>query len=141
MHTAFWSAISDILAAAFCLTPSLLWLRLPRLLVLATCVRGMARASGRLARVCLRTRRARHRRVAVKHLGTKRATQAKELPCAAAHGAGLAPEKEECRVGAGRTLWLLGRRRRGGELKKGAFSRCLFFMGIEHTHTLHLSEG
>jgi hypothetical protein len=106
MHTAFWSALSDILAAAFSLTASLLWLRLPRLLVVATCVRGMARASGRLARVCLRTRRARHRCVAVKHLGTKRATQAKELPCAAAHGAGLAPEEEECGVGAAHSVAL-----------------------------------
>ena len=52
MHTAFWCPL--ILAAAFSLTPSLLWLRLPRLLVVATCVRGTAPASGRRARVCLR---------------------------------------------------------------------------------------
>ena len=107
MHTAFWCPL--ILAAAFSWTRGLLRLRLPRLLALATCVRGMARASAvRLARVCLRTRRARHRCVAVKHLGTKRATQAKGLPCAAAHGAGLAPEEEECGVGAARTLLALG---------------------------------
>jgi hypothetical protein len=31
---------ADILAAAFSLTPSLLWLRLPRLLAVATCVRA-----------------------------------------------------------------------------------------------------
>ena len=105
MHTAFWCPL--ILAAAFSWTANLLRLRLPRLLAFATCVRGMARASAvRLARVCLRTRRARHRCVAVKHLGTKRATQAKELPCAAAHGAGLAPEEEECGVGAAHSVAL-----------------------------------
>ena len=141
MHTAFWCPL--ILAAAFSWTRGLLRLRLPRLLALATCVRGMARASAvRLARVCLRTRRARHRCVAVKHLGTKRATQEEELPCAAAHGAGLAPEKEECRVARAHSVALGSRSLRWG-VKRGRFSSAFAFMNIvhEHTHTLHLCAG